>query len=101
MWLQQVVKPGCPGAFFPGDMQFALQSVNKLQKAAGFGFHDGLHHQLASAVPDSNHHRFFVHVHSDIFDIATHSSCLLEGKVIRINGYLSLKVKCHPAAPKF
>jgi hypothetical protein len=40
MWFQQVIEPGCPGAFFPGDMQFALQSVDKLHKAAGFGFHD-------------------------------------------------------------
>src|SRR5438445_11017160 len=93
MWLQQVVEPGCPGAFFPSDMQFALQSVDKLQKAAGLGFHDRLHHQLASAVADSNHHRFLVYVHADILNVTTHVSCLLGGKLIRANVYLSPKVK--------
>jgi hypothetical protein len=27
--------------------------------------------------------------------VATHFSCLLGGKVIRVNGYLSLKAQCH------
>src|ERR1035437_7501821 len=36
--LQQIVKPGRPGAFFPGHMQLALQTVEELQNAAGFGF---------------------------------------------------------------
>ena len=44
--LQQVVQPGRPGAFFPGDMQFALQTVDKLQNAVGFGFDHRLHHHI-------------------------------------------------------
>ena len=44
--LQQVIQPGRPGAFFPGDMQFALQSGDKLQNTAGFGFDDRLHHPI-------------------------------------------------------
>ena len=32
---------------------------------------------------------------ADIFDVVTHLSCLLGGKVIRANVYLSPKVKCH------
>jgi len=34
-----------------------------------------------------------VHVHADILDVATHVSCLLGGKLIRVNVYLSPKVK--------
>src|SRR4029077_17729655 len=78
-------------------MQLTPQTVNKLQNAAGFGFHNRLHHQLATAVEDSDHYRFLVHVHADILDVATHS-CLLGGKIIRIQRSLSLKVKCHPLA---
>jgi hypothetical protein len=54
-------------------MQLAPQTVDKLQNAAGFGFHDRLHHQLATAVEDSDHHRFLVHVHADILEVATHT----------------------------
>src|SRR5215472_2802491 len=69
-----------PGAFFPGDMQFALQSVHELQNAAGFGFHDRLHHLMAPCIQHGNHNRFLVHVHSDILNFTTHLSCLLGGK---------------------
>src|ERR1700724_4551487 len=93
MWLEQVVEPGCPGPFFPGDMQFPLQSVDKLQNAAGFGFDDGLHHQLSTVIEDSDYNRFLVHVHADILNVTTHVSCLLGGKLIRANVYLSPKVK--------
>src|SRR5215467_12447137 len=79
-------------------MQLALQSVDKLQNAAGFGFDDRLHHHLATAIQHGNHNRFLVHVHSDIFNVTTHLSCLLGGKVIRLNDNLSLKVKCHSSA---
>src|SRR5450631_4272296 len=41
---------------------------------------------------------FLVHVHADILDLATHCSCLLGGKVIPANAYLSLKVTCHSPA---
>jgi hypothetical protein len=74
--------------------------VDKLQKAAGFGFHDRLHHQLAIAIPDRNHDRFLVHVHADILKVTTHVSCLLGGKLIRANVYLSPKVKM-PFSPPF
>src|SRR5580704_13667610 len=57
------------------------------------GFDDRLHHQLATVTEDSDHNRFLVHVHSDIFDVTTHLSCLLGGKLIRANVYLSPKVK--------
>jgi hypothetical protein len=74
-------------------MQFASQPVDKLQDAAGFGFDNGFHYQLAATTLDSDHRRFLVHVHSDIFDVTTHVSCLLGGKFIRANVYLSPKVK--------
>src|ERR1700690_2271686 len=61
-------------------MQLALQTVDKLQNAAGFGFHNRLHDQLATAIEDSDHHRFLVYVHADILDVATHFSCLLGGR---------------------
>jgi hypothetical protein len=66
-------------------MQLAPQTVDKLQNAARFGFHDRFHHQLATAIQDGDDNRFLVHVHADILHLATHSSCLLEGKVIRIH----------------
>ena len=46
-------------------MQLAPQTVDKLQNAAGFGFHDRLHHQLAAAVQHGDHGRFLVHVHTE------------------------------------
>src|ERR1700674_2009628 len=76
-------------------MQLAPQTVDKLQNTAGYCFHARLHHQLATAAKDSDHHRFLVHVHADILDVVTHSSCLLEGKIIRAQRSLSLKVQCH------
>src|SRR5882724_9536394 len=79
-------------------MQLAPQTVNELQNAAGFGFDDGLHHQLPALIQDGDHNGFLVHVHSDIFDVVTHSSCLLGGKLMRVNSGLSLKIKCHSPA---
>src|SRR5207249_7283141 len=54
-------------------MQLAPQTVDKLQNAAGFGFDNRLHYQLATPIEDSDHHRFLVHVHADRLDVATHS----------------------------
>src|ERR1017187_8716142 len=79
-------------------MQLAPETVEKLQNAAGFGFDHGLHHQLPALIQDGDHNGFLVHVHSDIFDVITHLSCLLGGKVIRANACLSLNVKCHASA---
>jgi len=61
----------------------------------GFGFHDRLHHQLPTPIQHGDHRRLLVHVHADILDVATHLSCLLEGKIIALKRNLSLKVKCH------
>src|ERR1700688_3227813 len=72
--------------------------MEKLQNAAGFGFDDGFHDLLPTAIQDGDHNRFLVHIHSDIFDLVTHLSCLLGGKVLRVNVHLSPKVKCHPSA---
>ena len=60
--------------------------MNELQNAAGFGFHYGLHDQLAIAIQGGDHDRFLVHVHADILDVTTHVSCLLGGSFIRANG---------------
>src|SRR6266700_2193774 len=79
-------------------MQLAPETVEKLQNAAGFVFDDGLHHQLPALIQDGDHNGFLVHVHSDIFDVITHLSCLLGGKIIRVSACLSLKVKCHSPA---
>src|SRR5215470_9153521 len=75
-------------------MQLAPQTVEKLQDAAGFGFHYRLHDQLATAVEDRDHDRFLVHVHADILNVATHFSCLLGGKITPRQRSLSLKVQC-------
>ena len=40
-------------------------------------------------IQDRDHNRFLVYVHADILDVATHFRCLLGGKIIRANGYLS------------
>src|ERR1700693_3186052 len=72
--------------------------MEKLQNAAGFRFDDGFHDQFPTAIQDGDHNRFLVHVHSDIFDLVTHLSCLLGGKLIRVHACLSLKVKCHSPA---
>src|SRR6516225_9377417 len=69
--------------FFPGHMQLAPQTVDELQNAAGFGFHNRLHHQLATAVQHGDHHRFLVHVHADILDVATHSVASLRERTSR------------------
>src|SRR5215472_1350427 len=74
-------------------MQFPLQSVDELQKAVGFGFDDRFHHQLPTGIDHGDHNRFLVHVHSDIFNVTTHVSCLLGGKIIPRPWSLSLKVK--------
>ncbi len=72
--------------------------MDELQNAAGFGFEDGFHDQLPTAIQDGDHYRFLVHVHADIIDVATHCSRLLGGKVIRANAYLSPQVKWHSPA---
>src|SRR6476660_6956848 len=84
--LQQIVPPGCPGPFFPGYLQLAPQTVDELQNAAGFGFHDRLHHQLAAAVLHGDYGRFLVHVHTDILNVATHSVASLGERSFASNG---------------
>ena len=84
--LQQIVEPSCPGPFFPGDTQLAPQTVDKLQNAAGFGFHDRLHDQLAIAVQHGDHGRFLVYVHADILDVATHLVASLGERSFASNG---------------
>ena len=74
-------------------MQFTSQPVDKLQDAAALGFDNGFHYQPATPTLHSDHRRFLVHIHSDIFNLTTHLSCLLGGKLIRANVYLSPKVK--------
>jgi hypothetical protein len=74
---------------------YVSSTVNELQNAAGFGFDHGFHDQLSTAIQDGDHNRFLVHVHSDRFDLVTHLSCLLGGKLIRVDACLSLTVKCH------
>src|SRR5215472_7661913 len=76
-------------------MQLTPQSVDKLQNAAGLGFHNRFHDQLATAVQDRDHDRFLVHVHADILDVATHSVASLGERSLVIQRSLSLKVKCH------
>jgi hypothetical protein len=63
----------------------APQTVDKLQNAAGFGFDHRLHDQLATATEDSDHHRFLVHVHADILDIA-HAVASLRERSFALNG---------------
>jgi hypothetical protein len=53
MRLEQVVEPGCPGAFLEGHEQAAAQSTEELQKRRGFGFQDGFHDNFALGI----HHR--------------------------------------------
>src|SRR5437879_8494201 len=67
-------------------MQFTPQTVDKLQNAAGLGFDNGLHHQLATAVQHGDHGRFLVHVHADILDVATHSVASLGERSFALNG---------------
>jgi hypothetical protein len=64
-------------------MQLAPQTVDKLQNTAGFGFHDRLHHQLATAIQHRDHYRFLVHVHADILDVATHKVASLGERTSR------------------
>ena len=54
MRLEQVVKPGCPGAFFEGHEQAAAQSREELQKRRGSGFQDAFHNNFAWGI----HHRY-------------------------------------------
>src|SRR5579864_960879 len=67
-------------------MQLAPQTVDKLQNAAGFRFDNRLYYQLATAVEDSDHHRFLVHVHPDILDVATHAVASLRERSFALNG---------------
>jgi hypothetical protein len=55
-------------------------TMDELQNAASFGFEDGFHDQLSTAIQDGDHYRFLVHVHADIIDVATLCSCLLRGE---------------------
>src|SRR3984893_4765936 len=80
-------------------MQLAPYTVEELQNAAGFGFDDGLHHQLPALIQDGDHNGFLVHVHSDIFDVVTHLSCLLGGKVFLLTVIFPLKVKMPFSSP--
>ena len=52
-----------------------------------------LHHQLPALIQDGDHNGFLVHVHSDIFDVVTHLSCLLGGEVFVLTLIFPLKVK--------
>jgi hypothetical protein len=54
--LQQIIQPSRPGPFFLGHMQLAPQTVDELQHAARFRFHNQLHYQLATAIEDSDYH---------------------------------------------
>src|ERR1017187_3698283 len=77
-------------------MQLAPETVEKLQNAAGSGFDHRLHHQLPTLIQDGDHNGFLVHVHSDIFDVITHLSCLLGGESSFVPTLVfPLKVKCH------
>src|ERR1700736_2670121 len=67
--------------------------MKELKNAAGSGFDDGLHHQLPALIQDGDHNGFLVHVHSDIFDVVTHLSCLLGGKEFLLTVIFLLKVK--------
>src|SRR5206468_13119321 len=67
-------------------MQLAPQTVDELQNAAGLGFHNRLHYQLATAVQHRDHGRFLVHVHADILDVATHSVASLGERSFASNG---------------
>jgi hypothetical protein len=96
--LEQIVQPGGPGPFFKGDMQFAPQTVEKLQKAAGFGFDNGFHHQLPTVIEDGDHDGFLVHVQADILDVATQAVASLRERSFALNGPLFLKVRCHSSA---
>jgi len=53
MGLEQIVQPRCPSPFFPGHVQLTLQTVDKLQNTAGFGFDNGFHYQHAAAIRSS------------------------------------------------
>jgi len=64
-------------------MQFAPQTMDKLQNAAGLGFHDRFHHQLATAIQHGDHYRFLMHVHADILDVATHVVASLRERTSR------------------
>src|SRR4029077_20084233 len=61
-------------------------SYMQLQNAAGFGFHDRLHHQLAAAVQHGDYGRFLVHIHTDILNVATHSVASLGERSFAFNG---------------
>ncbi len=72
--------------------------MEKLENAAGSGFDHGLQHLLPALILDGDHNGFLVHVHSDIFDVVTHLSCLLGGKDHVPTLVFPSKVKCHSPA---
>jgi hypothetical protein len=69
-------------------MQLAPQTVDDVQNAAGFRFHNRLHYQLATAIENSDHHRFLAHVHADILHVATHAVASLRERSFALNGAL-------------
>ena len=68
---QQIVQPGSRGSFFKGDVQISPQPVEKLQNHARFCFDDRFHHHLAERISGGNRNTFLVHIHPDIFNVAT------------------------------
>jgi hypothetical protein len=64
-------------------MQLSPKTLQELQKGGGFGFDDGLHHQLPGAIQYGHRDRFFVNVEPDILNVATHVELPPWGKVIR------------------
>jgi hypothetical protein len=86
-------------------MQFAPQTVNKLQQAAGFGFDNGFHHQVPVRIQNGDHRRFLVHVHADILadilNVTIHVSCLLWGEAHSCQRLSSPEVKLPWFSPAF
>src|SRR5215469_6271999 len=66
MRLEQVVKPGCPGAFLEGHEQAAAQSSEKLQKRGSFGFQDGFHDNFALEIHDRYRDRCLMNIQPNI-----------------------------------
>ena len=74
MRFEQVVEPGCPGAFFEGHEQAAAQSREELQKGRGFGFQDGFHDDLALEIHHRDRNRCLMNVEPNILFTA-HRGC--------------------------
>jgi len=89
--LQQIVQPGRPGSFSPAHMAARPLDRGETRECCWLWFPDGFHHLLPVAIHDGDNNRFLVRIHSDIFDVVSHLSCLLGGKLIRVDAWLSLK----------